>query len=230
MTRDVNQSDLWIVIAAFNEARAIGSVVAGLLQQYPNVVVVDDGSGDGTGQVALDAGAVVLTHPINLGQGAALQTGITFACREGAQQVVTFDADGQHAVEDIAVLRAKQAETGADAVLGSRFLGRTVGMPRSKLLTLKAAVVFTRATTGMRLTDAHNGLRLLTRKAALAIKLRQNRMAHASEILSQIRQNKLAYVEAPVTIAYSAYSIEKGQRVSNSFFIVMELVIGKLGR
>jgi len=222
--------DLWVVIAAYNEARMIGSVVRGVRAHYGNVVVVDDGSADATAEEALAAGATVLSHPINLGQGAALQTGLAYAYGQRATRIVTFDADGQHAIEDVAVMLAIQDRLGVDVVLGSRFLGRTVNMPRSKHLTLKAAVLFTKLTTGMRLTDAHNGLRLLNRNAAGKIRLRQNRMAHASEFLSQVRHLHLTYAEAPVTISYSQYSVAKGQKLSNAFNIVLELIFGRLGR
>jgi glycosyltransferase involved in cell wall biosynthesis len=221
--------ELWVVIAAFNEALVIRNVVSAVRSLYQHVVVVDDGSRDATAAEALAAGAVVLVHPFNLGQGAALQTGITFALSEGAVKIVTFDADGQHAVSDIAVLVAAQRENDCDVVLGSRFLGRTVNMPRVKRLALKAAILLTSVTTGVRLTDAHNGLRLLTRRAANSIRLRQNRMAHASEILEQIRRAGLSYVEAPVTITYTTYSLRKGQSIANSFYIIMELIAGRLG-
>src|SRR5262245_53500219 len=99
-------SGAWVVIAAFNEARAIRRVVAELVSLPYRVVVVDDGSSDATAQIAARDGAEVLKHPINLGQGAALQTGIDYALLRGASHVVTFDADGQHRAEDIAVLLA----------------------------------------------------------------------------------------------------------------------------
>jgi glycosyltransferase involved in cell wall biosynthesis len=207
----------------------IGTVLRGLRQEYQNIVVVDDGSSDATVREAASAGATVLTHPINIGQGAALQTGITYARLRNAARVVTFDADGQHTPEDIAAMIAIQDQLGVDCVLGSRFLGHAVNMPRSKRLTLKAAVLFERLTTGMRVTDAHNGLRLLNRNAIAKISLRQNRMAHASELLSQIRQHRLTYAEAPVTIRYSEYSVQKGQKASNAVNIVVELIFGKLG-
>ena len=229
MNASLERDDLWVVIAAYNEAGMIGSVVRELRQDYPNIVVVDDGSVDATAREAVTAGATVLAHPINIGQGAALQTGVTYARLRNASRVVTFDADGQHAAEDIAIMVAIQDRLGVDCVLGSRFLGRTVNMPRSKRLTLRAAVLFERMTTGMRVTDAHNGLRLLNRNTISKIRLRQNRMAHASELLSQIRQHRLTYAEAPVTIRYTDYSVQKGQKVSNAVNIVVELIFGKLG-
>jgi len=114
---------LWVVIPAFNEATVIGDVISGLRARYPNVVVVDDRSEDDTTNVAVAAGAVVIRHPINLGQGAALQTGIRYALQRGADCIVTFDADGQHQVEDIGVLLDTHTRTNADVVIGSRFLG-----------------------------------------------------------------------------------------------------------
>lgn len=220
--------DVAVVIAAFNEATAIGGVVAELRREFPWVVVVDDGSHDGTAGRAAEAGATVLVHPINLGQGAALQTGIDYAVRKGASHVATFDADGQHLVSDVVAMLALMREHGAQVVLGSRFLGATEGMSRSRRLLLRAATLFTRITSGLRVTDAHNGLRVLRRDAAEAIEMRQNRMAHASEILDQIGSRGLRYVEAPVTIRYTEYSRAKGQSGWGSINILLDLMLARL--
>jgi polyprenyl-phospho-N-acetylgalactosaminyl synthase len=219
---------VWVVIAAYNEARAIGRVLAGLGEFPYRVVVVDDGSTDATGEIALRAGAEVLRHPINLGQGAALQTGIEYALLRGASHVVTFDADGQHRPEDIGGLLAALAARNADFALGSRFRGAAVELPRLRRLMLRAATWFTRATTGLDVTDAHNGLRAMTRRGAARIRLRQNRMAHASEILHQIAESGLGYVEAPVTIQYSRYSLAKGQHASEFLVILLDLFARRL--
>ena len=217
-----------IVIAAYNEGSSIGDVIFGILPEFPFVVVVDDGSLDNTAAVAEAAGATVLIYPINLGQGAALQTGIIYALRRGADYIVTFDGDGQHDPTDITPMIDALKTSSADIALGSRFLGRTVGMGKPKAALLKCAVAFTSLTTGLRLTDSHNGLRVLTRKAAQSINLLQNRMAHASEILEQIASNKLKYIEVPVTISYTKYSMSRGQRLSNSGNILIDLLIGRL--
>jgi glycosyltransferase involved in cell wall biosynthesis len=172
----------------------------------------------------------VLRHPVNLGQGAALQTGITYALRRGADLVVTFDADGQHRVADIPLLIGRLDEAGAEVCFGSRFLGQAVGIPRTRRLLLKAAVWFTYFTSGVKLTDAHNGLRLFTRAAAASLRIRQNRMAHASEIVEQVGRAGLPITEAPVTILYSAYSLQKGQRLSNSLSIVGDLLMDRIRR
>lgn len=222
--------DLWVVIPAFNEGPVIDAVVRGVCAHYPNVVVIDDCSRDDTGALALAAGATVLRHPINLGQGAALQTGIAFALAQGAACIVTFDADGQHQVADIAVLRQTQARTGADVVTGSRFLGRAENIPPLRRLALRAAVVFTRLTSGVKATDAHNGLRLFTRRAAERIRITRDGMAHASEITRQIHDAGLAVAEAPVTIVYTEYSLGKGQKLSNAIHVVAELFLGRINR
>ena len=222
--------DLWVVIPAYNEGEVLRDVVLGVRGDYRNVVVVDDCSSDGTAALAHTAGATVLRHPINLGQGAALQTGIRYALARGARYIVTFDADGQHRVEDIASLIGRQAETGADIVIGSRFLGQARGIPQLRRMVLRLAVVFTRLTSGVSLTDAHNGLRLLTRFAAQRIRITQNRMAHASEIIGEIGSLGLTVAEAPVTILYTEYSLRKGQKLSNAVNVLSELFVARLSK
>lgn len=221
---------LWVVIAAYNEATVIAGVIAGVKQAGYPVVVVDDGSRDGTGDAAETAGAIVVRHPINLGQGAALQTGIEFALLSGAAVIVTFDGDGQHRVADIAALDAALTQHDADFALGSRFLGDTLNQPLSRRITLKLATLFTRFTVGMNITDTHNGLRAMTRRGAQRIRLRQNKMAHASEILHQVAESGLKFVEVPVTIEYSAYSLAKGQKLSDALTILLDLFARRLHR
>ena len=221
---------IFVVIAAYNEAQVIADVVAGVIRAGYRVIVVDDGSRDHTGDAAANAGAAVLQHPINLGQGAALQTGIECALRQGADIIVTFDADGQHRTADVERLIAALHAHGADFALGSRFLGDALNQPLSRRIMLKLATVFTRLTTGLRVTDTHNGLRAMTRRGASALSLRQNRMAHASEILHQIAESRLKFVETPVTIEYSAYSLAKGQTVGDALVILTDLAARRLHR
>jgi glycosyltransferase involved in cell wall biosynthesis len=218
----------WIVVPAYNEARRIALTIRALRGHYPNIVVVDDGSRDETSCLALAEDAWVLRHPINLGQGAALQTGIEFACQRGAAAIVTFDADGQHCVEEISRLLEPIRAGEADVVLGSRFLGRADGIPLVRRLMLKAGVLFTRFFSRIRVTDTHNGLRAFSRSAAERIQIRENRMAHASEILHQIRLLKLRYVERPVTIRYTAETLTKGQSTWNAFAILGQFIMGRL--
>ena len=219
-----------IVIAAYNEAKVIAGVVREVVAGGYKVILVDDGSRDGTADVAREAGAQVVVHPVNLGQGAALQTGIQLALAEGADFIVTYDADGQHHASDIASLVAALKTHQADFALGNRFMGGAVNMTGSRRLLLRAATIFTRITTGLRLTDTHNGLRAMTRRGASQIVLRQNRMAHASEILHQIAASGLKFIEVPVTITYSAYSRAKGQKLTDFFAILIDLFARRLQR
>jgi glycosyltransferase involved in cell wall biosynthesis len=219
-----------VIVPAFNESAIIGPIIGSLRSRFANVVVVDDGSADATASAALAAGAVVLRHAVNAGQGAALQTGIDYALARGAAYVATFDADGQHRVEDLVTMLAALQGGSHDIVLGSRFLGHAEGLQFARRLVLKAAVLFTNLTTGLRLTDAHNGLRVLTAPAARRLRIRQDGMAHASELIEQIGRLGLRYAEVPVTITYSEYSQAKGQRLSNSLLILRDLLAGWLLR
>jgi glycosyltransferase involved in cell wall biosynthesis len=216
-----------VVVPAYNEARVIGDVVRGLLTTFPNVVVVDDGSSDDTAAILKGLPVTVVTHYVNLGQGAALQTGIKHALERGASYIVTFDADGQHRIEDALAAVHMLSEGGCDAVCGSRFLGTTSNVPRTRKILLKAAVRLANLTTGTRMTDAHNGLRALSRKAAACLDLSQSGMAHASEIISQLRQHNMLIREVPVRIDYTEYSLAKGQSSLNSINILLDLVIGR---
>ena len=217
---------IFVVIAAYNEAGAIGSVLSPLVQKY-RCVVVDDGSTDATATEASRAGAIALRHYINRGQGAALQTGITYALRQGAEYLVTFDADGQHDATDIERLLEPLLAQRADVTLGSRFRGSVRGASPFRLLVLKAAVLFTRAVSGLKVTDTHNGLRGFTRRAAAELRIRQDRMAHASEILDEIHRLALPYEEVPVSIQYTDYSRAKGQRSTAAFRVLTDYLIGR---
>jgi glycosyltransferase involved in cell wall biosynthesis len=220
----------WVVIPAYQEAKVLRLVVEGVRRLAPRAVVVDDASTDDTAHEALAAGATVLRHVVNLGQGAALQTGIDYALAQGAEFVFTFDADGQHLAESLAVMADVQEKTGADVVLGSRTLGKVEGIPSARRLLLKAALTFTWMHARLRVTDTHNGLRLFTREAAKRIRISQPRMAHASEILSQIRQLGLRFEEAPVTVHYTEYSLAKGQKMRDAFRILTDILYASWAR
>lgn len=221
---------VWFVIPAFNEGPALDSVLREIIAEGFQVVVVDDCSKDETSAVALRAGAHVCRHPVNLGQGAALQTGFEYALSYRAEAIVTFDADGQHCLRDAKIMISRLAEEDVDVVLGSRFLGETVGMTGGKRLLLKMATLYTKLTSGLSVTDTHNGLRCFNRKSAEQMRIRHNRMAHASEILNKIGALGLRYVEVPCTITYSDYSRAKGQKLTGAFAILADLALGKLYR
>jgi glycosyltransferase involved in cell wall biosynthesis len=218
-----------VVVPALDEADRIAVVVADLRRHFPSVVVVDDGSSDATADLARAAGARVVSHPANLGQGAALQTGFAFALTDPAMRhVVTFDADGQHRVEDALHLVAVARETGVDVVLGSRFLEEGTDVPRARRAVLRAGVAFTRWTTRLPVTDTHNGLRVLNRRAARAIDLTLADMAHASQLLGLIARRGLTWVEAPVVIDYADETRRRGQSNLNALTIVFDLALERL--
>ncbi|NUM25136.1 MAG: glycosyltransferase family 2 protein [Candidatus Buchananbacteria bacterium] len=216
------------VIPAFNEARVIGRVINEVKSRVDEVVVVDDGSTDETFAVSESTGAVVLQHVINRGQGAALQTGIIFALKRQADIIVTFDADGQHQASEITRMTEPLLLGKVDVVLGSRFLDFSSNMPPSRRLVLQLATLFTKVYTGLKVTDTHNGFRAFSRLAAEKIEIKQDGMAHASEIIEQIKKRQLRFVEVAVKIVYSDYSLQKGQKLSNSFKILWDLIIGRL--
>jgi polyprenyl-phospho-N-acetylgalactosaminyl synthase len=220
---------VYFVIPAYNEAVSVSRVVAQVRSKFPHVVVVDDGSVDLSGDAAKGAGATVLTHLLNRGQGAALKTGIDYALSRGADLIVTFDSDGQHRLEDVETMIGPVREGVCDVVLGSRFLEPGAQVPFMRKLTLKIGVVFTRLVSRIKVTDTHNGLRVLSRRAAQSIQIRQDRMAHASEILDEIARLKLRFREVPTRVLYTEYSRSKGQRSSAAFRIVWDFLIGKSG-
>jgi glycosyltransferase involved in cell wall biosynthesis len=219
----------WIVIAAYDEKTRIRQTIDELFGAgYSNVIVVDDCSTDGTFESLLGLNVHLIRHPINCGQGAALQTGLMFALRAQAQYLVTFDADGQHSSAEIIYLLKPLESNECDVTLGSRFLGRTIDMPTSRLFILKAGILFTRFVSKIKVTDTHNGFRALSRFAAEQISLKYNRMEHASEILDQIARLKLRYKEVPNTITYSQDSLQKGQRNRDAVKIAVKFLLGKI--
>ena len=218
--------DTWVVIPLYNEEQVIGDVVADVRAEFPQVVCVDDGSSDHSAAVAAAAGARVVRHPFNLGQGAALQTGFHFALADPAMKyVVTFDADGQHQIADAVGMVERLRAGEADVVFGSRFMDDRTKPNLAKKMVLRAAVGYTNMTTRTRLTDAHNGLRAIGRPVVAQLNITQNRMAHASELVAQIGASKATYVEHPVHILYTDYSKAKGQSLWNSINILADLML-----
>jgi glycosyltransferase involved in cell wall biosynthesis len=218
--------DTAVIVPVYSEAEVIKEVISDLLKIFPNVVCVDDGSPDGSGQIALRAGAHVVWHPINFGQGAALQTGIEAALgNPDLKYFVTFDGDGQHSPDDALAMVQKLRAQEFDVVFGSRFLDERTELTAAKRLILKLAVSYTNALSGLKLTDAHNGLRAFNRNVASTINLQQNGMAHATEIVNQISKGKFRYCELPVHIVYTDYSKAKGQSLWNSVNILFDLIL-----
>jgi len=226
----LSKNNIFVIIPAYNEAEVLKKVLDDLLSYSYQIVVVDDGSQDNTYEIAKQYKIHCLKHKCNLGQGAALQTGISYTLQKtDAEILVTFDADGQHDPEEISKLINPILVDDFDVVLGSRFLDKnlTKDMPIIKYFTLKLAVIFTRFTTHIRVTDTHNGFRAFSRTCAKEISITQNGMSHATQILQQIIKNDFHYCEVPVTITYSEYSIKKGQSILNAINILWDSFWGR---
>jgi glycosyltransferase involved in cell wall biosynthesis len=206
-----DKNDVFIVIAAYNESNSISNVVSSLRNAgYKNIVVVDDGSKDNTFSILNTLPVFALRHVINIGQGAALKTGIDFAVKNNANYIVTFDADGQHRTEDLEAIISPVAKKQCEVALGSRFLGKKTKMPIFRYLVLKTGVIIQWMFYGLLLSDAHNGFRCFSNYAAKKIQITSNRMEHASQIVEEIKRNRLKYKEIPVIINYSEETLKKG--------------------
>jgi polyprenyl-phospho-N-acetylgalactosaminyl synthase len=225
-----DKRDVYVIVPAFNEQEVIRNVITELLQSPYEVIVVDDGSSPSLKSTLSNIeGLHYIRHKVNLGQGAALQTGIDYALRRNASYIVTFDADGQHAAADIERLLSPLQDNEAVITLGSRFLEKNMhNAPAGRKWLLNAGRVVNYFFTGLYLSDAHNGLRAMTREAAGKFRLKENRMAHATEFLFAIRKHGLKYKEVPAVVTYTRYSKAKGQSVFNSIRIFFDLVLHKL--
>lgn len=216
------------VIPAHNEALKIKKVIESVAKYVDLIVLVDDGSIDSTLESAKHPKVVTLQHCINLGQGAAIQTGFDYLKKINPEVTITFDADGQFLGEEIPRMIEPILKNQADVALGSRFLGKTINMPFFRKFVLKIGIFFTWIFSEIKLTDTHNGFRALNKKALHFINISQDRMAHASEIIDQIKRKKLSYVEVPVTVKYNLQSKKKGQKNRHSINIFIDLVSKKL--
>lgn len=219
----VDHSDVWLIVPVFNEAGMIGEVVRNARQTFPNVVCVDDGSRDESSERIRESGAHLVRHALNLGQGAAIQTGIEYARRQpGARYFVTFDADGQHQVSDVLGMLDRLRNDPVDIVVGTRWHGDVSHIPLLKRVILKTVVFLSLRNRKLNLTDAHNGLRVFNRTVAEQINITRGGMSHASEIVEMIAQHGWRVAEHPVTILYTEYSLAKGQSMINGVNILFE--------
>lgn len=218
-------SDIWIVIPAYNEAERISAVLKDLIVTGCSIAVVNDCSQDNTADIVRQFPCHLINHPVNLGAGGALQTGMEYALSKNAQYIVHFDADGQMQVKDIPAVLEPVQNNDADVVIGSRYINKDVSVPFTKrLLIHKPAIWLNYILTGVMQTDAHCGFRALNRHAAQCCRFRINRMAHATELLDLIRRNNLRLKEVPVDILYHEY----GQNFFGGLKIIKDLVLEKL--
>jgi glycosyltransferase involved in cell wall biosynthesis len=215
--------DVWIVVPAFNEAGVIGDVITDLRSVFSHVVCVDDGSDDGTGDFARRAGAHLVRHPVNLGQGAAIQTGVEYARRQpGAQVFATFDADGQHRVKDLVTMIDRLGAGDVDVVIGTRFGPGVSRPPLLKRVVLQTATKLSPRGRSLGLTDTNNGLRVFNKTVADALDITMSGMSHATEFIMLIAENRWRVAEEPVEVLYTEYSQSKGQPLLNGVNIIFD--------
>ncbi|ACY19930.1 glycosyl transferase family 2 [Gordonia bronchialis DSM 43247] len=224
MTAGTTNDDVWLVIPVYNEAQVIRDVVTHARQTFPNIVCVDDGSSDDTAAEIRAAGVHLVRHPVNLGQGAAIQTGVEYArAQPGARFFVTFDADGQHQVDDVSAMIARLRTEPVDIIVGTRFAeGRSDSVPPLRRIALRTIVFLSPRTRRLGLTDAHNGLRAFNKTVADQLDLLMSGMSHASEFVALIDHHHWRVAEQPVTILYTEYSRAKGQSLINGVNIVAD--------
>ncbi len=220
---------LSIVIPAYNEEKVIGGVLKQLREHYHDIIVVDDASTDRTAHIARAAGVRVVSHILNRGLGGSLGTGIQKALNDGADIIVTFDADGQHHVDDIGPLVAPIQMGRADAVIGSRMLQKK-GMPFIRRVYNNIGNIITFVLFGIHVSDSQSGLRAFNRHAAGLMKLRSNRMEVSSEIVREIKVHKLRYEEVPIRAIYTDYSLSKGQGLFVGIKTLIKLIVLKIIR
>ena len=219
-----------MIIPSYNESGEIERVVRSILSHgIFTIVLVDDGSTTRLDEQVKDLPVYCLRHRTNLGQGAALQTGMVFSKKIGAELAVTFDADGQHDASDLPALIEPILEKDADVVFGSRFLAKKASqMSGTRKLLVQIARIVNFLFSGLLLSDAHNGLRAFNKTALEKIEITENRMAHASEILFQVKHHRLRFKEVPVHISYTAYSHKKGQSGLDALKVFIDIVLHKL--
>ena len=222
-------SDTWLIVPCYNEGTVIFDVLTHARETFPNIVGVNDGSVDNSAEQIRAAGAHLVDHPVNLGQGAAIQTGVEYARKQpGAQYFVTFDADGQHQVKDVTRMIERLRTEPLDIIVGTRFAGQENSqVPWIKRAVLKTVVMLSPRTKKLGLTDAHNGLRAFNRTVAEEMNIRMNGMSHASEIVSMIDKHGWRVDEEPVDILYTEYSMSKGQSLINGVNILADGLVAR---
>ena len=214
-----------MVVPAFNEQKVIKDIINNLLKKFPNVIVVNDGSNDRTLEIINELDIKVLSHEINLGVGAAVQTGFDYVSKiPNAKAVITFDADGQHLVDDAVAMAKEILICDEGIIFGTRFPKHSKNIPKLKRIVLKLIARITDLVTGVTLTDAHNGLKAYKVSTIKELELQFSSYSYESELITQVAKKKIDYKEMPTDIKYTSYSIKKGQKLLNGLLIIEDLL------
>lgn len=220
-------TETFIVIPAKDEASRIGHVLETTTWLgYKNVIVVDDGSMDNTAEIARSYGATVLRHLVNLGAGAATQTGIEYALRQGAEIIVTIDGDHQHLPHDIEILVNTLYEKQADVVIGSRFFGNNKDIPVSRIFYNKIGNLVTYFFTGLWVSDSQSGMKALRASFAERAIITRNGYEFCIEMIRHIKLQKANWYEMPISVIYTKDTMSKGQGFWTGLKMVARLAKG----
>ena len=225
MTEDNHYSNVYVVIPAKDEERYIDLLLDKLMDLgFENIIVVNDNSQDKTGHIAGEReNVVVLDHSINLGAGAATQTGIAYAVDKKANIIVTIDADLQHHPDDLIKLIDVLIEEEHDLVIGSRFLKRN-NIPPSRIFFNKGANIISWFLTGKYLSDSQSGLKAFNYKLAEKLDLKYDGFEFCMEIIKVANTKKLKIKEVPVNVTYTPETMNKGQGLKSGLRILSKLL------
>ena len=216
--------NIYILIPVYNEEQQIKKVILELKKTFKNIIVVNDGSTDTTQEILDSLDVINLQHCINLGQGAAISTGFKFINKiKDAYALITFDADGQHSIEDAKKFAMEIKNCNEDIIFGSRFEGRTENIPFLKKIALSVVVFFTNKFSKINLTDAHNGLKAIKISCWPKINITIDGFGFESQIIHQVSKKGIAYKEMPTNTIYTEYSKNKGQKLNNGLIILEDL-------
>lgn len=219
---------VFLLIPAFNEENTIATVLSELEKNFCNILVVDDGSFDSTPDIIKNHNAQVVRHHINLGQGAAISTGLQFIAKfTNAKAVVTLDADGQHCFDDVSTFAKEILRCEEDIIFGSRFLLHSSNVPVIKRVILKTVSLVTNKLSGVNLSDAHNGLKAIKVNCIGKLDITIDRFGFESQIIHSVGKNNISYKELPTNIKYTDYSRKKGQRILDGLLILEDLINSK---
>ena len=221
-----NFNNIYILIPVFNEEKIIEETINNLKVYFDHILIINDGSTDKTSAILENLDVIKINHPINLGQGAAIKTGIEYILKfSNADAVVTFDADGQHSVDDAILFAEKITTIKEEIIFGSRFLGFEKNIPFFKRLLLKTAIYFTNLIYTVKMTDTHNGLKAIKRSCLEKLELNISGYGFETEIIMNISKNKILFKEEPTNVIYTEYSLSKGQSIFNAIKIFEEILL-----
>ena len=217
--------DIYVIVPAFNEQNVIKDIINNLLKNFSNVIVINDGSNDKTLEIINDLDIKILSHEINLGVGAAVQTGFDYVSDiPDAKAVITFDADGQHLVDDAIAMAKEILICDEGIIFGTRFPKHSKNIPKVKRIVLKLIAKITDLVTGVTLSDAHNGLKAYKVSTIKELELQFSSYSYESELITQVAKKKIEYKEMSTDIKYTSYSIKKGQKLLNGLLIIEDLL------